>query len=122
MNRKLGSQTTNINNFKNGELSMNETAIITEPEKITKSTKNVRNSNNNATYNSRYLSDYPDVLTPAECQNILLVGRNTIYNLLQNNIIKSVKIGKQYRIPKSSLQNYLNLCYSNECIDNSASA
>lgn len=115
MNRKLGNQTTNINNFKNGELSMNETTVITEPEKVTKPTKNLRNSNHSTTYNR-------DVLTPTECQNILLVGRNTIYNLLQNNIIKSVKIGKQYRIPKSSLQNYLNLCYSNECIDNSASA
>lgn len=122
MDRKLGSQVTDINNFKNGGLPMNETAIITEPEKATKPTKNLRNSNHSTTYNSRYLSDYPDVLTPTECQNILLVGRNTIYNLLQNNIIKSVKIGKQYRIPKSSLQNYLNLCYSNECIDNSASA
>lgn len=101
---------------------MNDSEIITEAEEIIKSTKNFRDSNNNATYNSRYLSDYPDVLTPAECQNILLVGRNTIYNLLQNNVIKSIKIGKQYRIPKSSLQNYLNLCYSNECIDNSASA
>lgn len=122
MNRKLGNQVTDINNFKNGGLPMNDTAIITETENVTKPTKNLRNSNDNTTYNSRYLSDYPDVLTPAECQNILLVGRNTIYNLLQNNIIKSVKIGKQYRIPKSSLQNYLNLCYSNECIDNSASA
>lgn len=122
MNRKLGNQITDINNFKNGGLPMNETTIITESEKVTKPTKNLRSSNHNTTYNSRYLSDYPDVLTPVECQNILLVGRNTIYNLLQNNIIKSVKIGKQYRIPKSSLQNYLNLCYSNECIDNSASA
>lgn len=101
---------------------MNDTAIITEPEKVTKSVENLRNSNYNTTYNSRYLADYPDVLTPVECQNILLVGRNTIYNLLQNNIIKSIKIGKQYRIPKSSLQNYLDLCYSNKCIDNSASA
>lgn len=101
---------------------MNETTVITESEKVTKTNRNLRSSYYNTTYNSRYLSDYPDVLTPTECQNILLVGRNTMYNLLQNNIIKSVKIGKQYRIPKSSLQNYLNLCYSNECIDNSASA
>ena len=101
---------------------MNETSIITEPEKAAKQTKNFRSSNYSITYNSRYLADYPDVLTPTECQNILLVGRNTIYALLKNNIIKSIKIGKQYRIPKSSLQNYLDLCYSNKCIDNSASA
>lgn len=71
---------------------------------------------------SRYLADYPDVLTPTECMSILSIGRNAIYKLLQDDVIKSVKIGKQYRIPKSSLENYLKLCYSNNCIDNSASA
>lgn len=71
--------------------------------------------------NSRYLADYPDVLTPIECMNILSIGRNTIYTLLKDDVIKSVKIGKQYRIPKSSLQNYLKLCYSDKCIDSSAS-
>lgn len=78
--------------------------------------------NYNTISNSRYLADYPDVLTPTECMTILSIGRNAIYTLLQNDIIKSVKIGKQYRIPKSSLENYLKLCYSGGCIDNSASA
>ncbi len=77
---------------------------------------------NSNTSNSRYLADYPDVLTPTECMNILSIGRNAIYTLLQDDVIKSMKIGKQYRIPKSSLENYLKLCYSNNCIDNSASA
>lgn len=101
---------------------MNDTAITAETENIIKLVKKHEEQSYNTTCKSRYLADYPDVLTPKECQNILLVGRNTIYTLLKNDIIKSVKIGKQYRIPKSSLQNYLNLCYTNECIDNSASA
>ncbi len=42
-----------------------------------------RNSTNNS--NSRYLAEYPDVLTPTECMNILSVGRNAIYSLLQKN-------------------------------------
>ncbi len=122
MNRSSKPKTVDTNIFLNGELPMNDNANMTEIQKVTRSTENHRSQNHNTTYNSRYLSDYPDVLTPSECQNILLVGRNTIYGLLQNNIIKSIKIGKQYRIPKSSLQNYLNLCYSDEYIDNSASA
>lgn len=89
---------------------------VVEPSKK----HNHQNCTNNS--NSRYLSDYPDVLTPTECMNILSIGRNAIYTLLQNDVLKSVKIGKQYRIPKSSLENYLKLCYSSNCIDNSASA
>ena len=94
--------------------------------KVAKSTKKHGtdriNSNCSHASHSRYLADYPDVLTPTECMNILSIGRNAIYTLLQADVIKSLKIGKQYRIPKSSLENYLKLCYSNNCIDNSASA
>ncbi len=90
--------------------------------KIIEASKKHSYLNNTNTLNSRYLADYPDVLTPTECMNILSIGRNAIYTLLQNDVIKSVKIGKQYRIPKSSLENYLKLCYSSNCIDNSASA
>ncbi len=91
--------------------------------KVVESVKKQSNQNSTNTSSSRYLSDYPDVLTPTECMNILSVGRNAIYTLLQDDVLKSVKIGKQYRIPKSSLENYLKLCYSNnKCIDNSASA
>lgn len=91
--------------------------------KIIETSKKHSTQNNTNTLNSRYLADYPDVLTPTECMNILSIGRNAIYTLLQDDILKSVKIGKQYRIPKSSLENYLKLCYSNnKCIDNSASA
>ncbi len=56
---------------------------------------------------SRYLDDYPDVLLPEECMSILAVGRNTIYALLKNGEIPSLRIGKQYRIPKVHLQRYL---------------
>ena len=48
--------------------------------------------------NSRYLIDYPDVLMPEEAQSILGVGRNTIYKLLSSGDLKSLKIGKLYRI------------------------
>ncbi len=90
--------------------------------KVVKAKKKQHYQNNANTSRSRYLADYPDVLTPTECMNILSIGRNAIYSLLQDDVLKSVKIGKQYRIPKSSLENYLKLCYSSNCIDNSVSA
>lgn len=62
----------------------------------------------------RFIDYYPDVLTPTDCMKILQVGRNTIYSLLSNGIIKSLKIGKQYRIPKKFLQSYLESCYDSD--------
>ena len=108
------------NNLIETNISMDGGLSLNNNTKIGKTA--LLEKNHNITSKSRYLADYPDVLTPTECQNILLVGRNTIYKLLQNNIIKAVKIGKQYRIPKLSLQNYLEMCYNSDHIDNSASA
>ncbi len=54
------------------------------------------------------LSKYPDVVSVNELKEILRVGKNTIYKLLQDNTIKSIKIGKKYIIPKSSIINFLN--------------
>lgn len=53
--------------------------------------------------NSRYLKDYPDVLTPEEVMTILGIGKNSIYKLLRTGALKSIKIGKKYRIPKNYL-------------------
>ncbi|MCC8082563.1 MAG: helix-turn-helix domain-containing protein [Lachnospiraceae bacterium] len=58
--------------------------------------------------NSRYLKDYPDVLTPEEVMTILGIGKNSTYKLLQTGELKSIKIGKKYRIPKKYLLQYIN--------------
>lgn len=49
----------------------------------------------------------PDVLTPEMLMDILKIGRNSTYNLLRSGEIRSVKVGKQYRIPKDALTEYL---------------
>lgn len=51
--------------------------------------------------------DYPDVITMADLQNMLHIGRNTAYKLVQGSSIKSIRIGKKYIIPKSSVVNFL---------------
>ena len=51
--------------------------------------------------------DFPDVVTPANLQKMLAVGRNTVYELLRAGIIPSVKIGKQIRISKQAVIDYL---------------
>ncbi len=51
--------------------------------------------------------DYPDVLTPGDLQEILRIGRNSTYKLLNENRIETIKIGKKYIIPKINVINYL---------------
>jgi len=62
--------------------------------------------------NSRYLNDYPDVLTPEEAMCVLSIGRNKIYELLQSGQLPSIRVGKLYRIPKCGLFTYFETCYN----------
>lgn len=48
-------------------------------------------------------NSYPDVLEVEEVQKMLRIGRNAIYKLL----IKSLRVGKKYIIPKTSVINFL---------------
>ena len=53
------------------------------------------------------LSQYDDVLTVSDLQEILSIGRNGVYDLLRTGAIPSIKIGKKYRIPKDAVLHYL---------------
>jgi excisionase family DNA binding protein len=53
------------------------------------------------------LEQYEDVLTVTELQEILGIGRNKAYSLLQSGAIPSVRIGKKWRIPKDAVLHYL---------------
>lgn len=52
--------------------------------------------------------NYPDVISVNELQEMLHIGRNTAYNLLKEDKIKSIKYGKKYIIPKTSVIDFLN--------------
>lgn len=45
-------------------------------------------------------NSYPDVVTVKQLCEMLRIGRNTAYALLQSGEIKSVRIGRKYLIPK----------------------
>ena len=57
--------------------------------------------------NNTLFVDYPDVITVEDLQSILHIGRNTAYKILQDEMIKTVKIGKKYIIPKASVVNFV---------------
>ncbi|MED2844419.1 helix-turn-helix domain-containing protein [Bacillus toyonensis] len=50
---------------------------------------------------------YDDVVPIEDRMEMLDIGRNKAYELLQSRQIKSFKVGKSYRIPKICIQNYV---------------
>lgn len=56
---------------------------------------------------NQMLTDYNDILMPEDVQKILHTGRNTVYNYLSRGIIRSIKIGGKYRIPKLYLLEFI---------------
>lgn len=59
------------------------------------------------TYDKNMFSNYPDVVNVVELQEMLGIGRNKAYSLLQQGIIKSRKIGTNYKIPKINIIKFL---------------
>ena len=52
--------------------------------------------------------EYPDILNVTMVKGILGIQDNKIYQLIHDKEIKAAKIGKDYKIPKKSLVDYLN--------------
>lgn len=51
--------------------------------------------------------EYNDILTIEEMCEILMIGRNAAYTLLNSGTLKAFRIGKVWKIPKKSLENYI---------------
>ena len=47
------------------------------------------------------------LLTPEEAAEALSIGRSTLYLLLQNDELRSVKIGAARRIPMAAVREYV---------------
>ena len=62
---------------------------------------------NNINYNSMF-STYPDVVNFTQMREMLgNIGSTLAYKLLRENTIKSIKVGRAYRIPKNNVIKYL---------------
>ncbi len=53
------------------------------------------------------LNDYPDILTVAEIAETLYIGKNRVYELLENGSIKGFRIGRVWKVPKEALREYI---------------
>lgn len=48
-----------------------------------------------------------DCLSPKECMNYLYIGKSTFYKLVHLGELPAFRIGKLWRVPKSSLQVFI---------------
>ena len=56
----------------------------------------------------RSFDDLPLTLKVEDLMPILGIGRNTAYELVRSRKIRSIKVGRTYRIPKAAVDEYLN--------------
>ena len=67
----------------------------------------------------RYIfTQYPDVVNIHQmCEMLGGISTKTGYALLKNNQIKSMKIGRTYRIPKIHIFEYLNIALDQKSVN-----
>lgn len=53
------------------------------------------------------LADLPPVLTVADVQSVLRIGRNTAYQFFRSGQLRSFKVGGQLRCTKAALYEFL---------------
>lgn len=49
-----------------------------------------------------------DIMRFEEVMDYLDIGKNTLYGLLKNGEINAFKIGKVWKIPRKSVEDYIN--------------
>jgi excisionase family DNA binding protein len=50
---------------------------------------------------------YDDLVSIEDFMDMLGIGRSKAYQLLKKNEVRSIKVGKTYRIPKLCVQEYV---------------
>ena len=50
---------------------------------------------------------YDELITVEEMQQLLGIGKNTAYQLLKENKIKCFRIGRIWKIPKKSVEEFI---------------
>ena len=48
-----------------------------------------------------------DILSPQEAMDELRIGKNSIYDLLNSGKLKGFKVGRNWKIPRKSIDKYI---------------
>lgn len=52
-------------------------------------------------------SQYPDIVTVKQLQDMLCISRHVAYDLIQAGSVRCIKMGNAYRIPKINVISYV---------------
>ena len=61
----------------------------------------------NTDLNKVMFTDYKDIVTVAQLAEMVGIGITLAYRLVRQKTIKSIKVGREYKIPKQFVINYL---------------
>jgi excisionase family DNA binding protein len=53
--------------------------------------------------------DYPDVLDVKQMSQLLGVSTKTVYRLLRSGTVDSLRIGREFRVPKVNVMKYVKI-------------
>ena len=63
--------------------------------------------NNTKTHPELHFDNLPDILSVQQTRTILGIGRTAVYRLVESGQIRCFKIGNAYKIPKSSVLEFI---------------
>ena len=66
------------------------------------------NVNTHEIYGSVF-KDYPDILDVKQVSQLLGVSTKTVYRLLRTETLVSLKVGREFRVPKVNVMKYLRI-------------
>ena len=52
-------------------------------------------------------SEYGDILSVGDVCEILFIGRNRAYELLNSGSLRGFRVGRTWRVPKKNLETYI---------------
>ena len=55
----------------------------------------------------RDISTLPLILTAEDLTKVLAIGKNTAYELIRSGVIRSVRVGRSFRIPRYAITEFL---------------
>ena len=63
--------------------------------------------------------EYPEVLDVKQASQLLGVSTKTVYKLIKEGSLSSLKVGREFRIPKVMMMKYMQVFGSSKVTDNS---
>ena len=66
------------------------------------------NKERNINQETSMFEEYGDIVSVDDIMKMLHIGRSAVYSLLQNGMIRTVKVGRKYIIPKQSVTDFIN--------------